>query len=91
MDDGRIVDADVEPAIGGDGRPHHGPRLGPVAHVAGHEGGPSAAALDGLGRLPSAVLVDVGQHHRGALGRKALGDRQPNAPRRAGDDGNLVR
>ncbi len=43
-----------------------------------------------LAAAAPSCLVDVGEHHLGALGDEALGDGEPDPARRAGDDGDSL-
>src|SRR3546814_11165359 len=50
----------------------------------------AVAATERLARGVEAVLVDVHQHHAGALAEEPLRDRLADAAGTAGDDGDLV-
>ena len=54
--------------------------------------GAGAADVGGelVRRGRDAGRVEVGHDHRGPVGGEALGDRQPDAPRRTGDDCGLA-
>src|SRR3546814_7977019 len=63
--------------------------LGFVADV-GLRDRDAVAATERLARGVEAVLVDVHQHHAGALAEEPLRDRLADAAGTAGDDGDLV-
>ena len=82
-----VVDQDVDLAEALDGLGDQRLDLRLVADVADHAGGGVAAVLAGKLLRQIAAVGDVGDHHRGALGRERRRIVAPDAAGATGDDG----
>ena len=87
VEDGGIVDQDVDTARRGDDLLHHGVDGGSLGDIQRQADRPAADRLGGGRRL---LLQDIGDHDPGALGGEALADGGADPARPAGDDGDLV-
>src|SRR5262249_51556751 len=85
-DNPRVVDADVDGTEVALCRGDRRPDLRDVADVAGVAAGDPARGLDGPGRLPGALGVEVEDRHAAALGGQYGRVGLAEAPSAAGDD-----
>src|SRR5205807_7112677 len=88
--DAGVVVEDVQAAEGVGRVPDQVFALGLVGHVRPLEGGPAGVPFDVFDRCVATLLVDVGDHHAGALAGEEE-RRRPTLPAaRTGDDGHLA-
>ena len=88
--DAGVVEGHVQPAEGVDRRVQGGLDVFGAGDVAAHGDGLAAGLLDQACRLGVGLLVDVGDHHAGALTGERLGGGAADACGGSGDEGDLA-
>jgi hypothetical protein len=80
-----VIDEDVDGSVLGQGLLDEVAAIGALAEVALNEGG-----VELIGDDTAVFLIHVPNHHRGAIGRQPLGNRQANATGSSRNQGYFV-